>query len=91
MVPTVVVTDQAAAGQIDGADELDGIDDYVRVPDDASLQFGEGSFTAEAWIYPQSVPDTGGARIVNNRGTGAGGAFAGYQLKIARRRRTVAL
>ncbi len=80
---TVIVTDQDAAGQMDGADELDGLDDHVRVPDAASLQFGEGSLTAEAWIYPQSVPDAGGARIVNNRGTGAGGAFAGYQLKIA--------
>ena len=47
-----------------------------------SLQFGEGSFTAEAWIYPQSVPDTTGARIVNNRGTGIGGSYPGWHLKI---------
>ncbi len=79
---TVVVTDQNAAGWVNGADEFDGTDDYIRVPDDASLQFGEGSFTAEAWIYPHSVPDSGGARIVNNRGTGRGGDYRGYQLKI---------
>jgi hypothetical protein len=77
-----VVTDQAATGSIDGADEFDGTDDYVRVPDAASLQFGEGSFTAEVWINPRSVPDSGGARIVNNRGTGAGGSYPGWQLKI---------
>jgi hypothetical protein len=79
---TVVVMDQDAAGQIDGADELDGVDDYVHVPDAASLQFGEGSFTAEAWIRPHAIPDTGGARIVNNRGSGMGGFYKGYHLKI---------
>jgi len=80
---TVVVTDQDATGKLNGADEFDGTDDYVRVPNDASLQFGEGSFTAEAWIYPHSVPDTGGARVINNRGTGAGGQYTGWQFKIA--------
>jgi hypothetical protein len=78
----VVVTDQAATGNIVGADEFDGTDDYIRVPDAGSLQFGVGSFTAEAWIYPHSVPDSGGARIVNTRGTGTGGSVAGWQLKI---------
>ena len=80
---TVVVTDQNATGQINGADAFDGADDHVRVPNDGTLQFGEGSVTAEAWIYPRSVPDTGGARVVNNRGTGAGGQYRGWQLKIA--------
>ncbi len=79
---TVLVTDQDATGWVNGADEFDGTDDYIRVPNDASLQFGEGSFTAEAWIYPHSIPDSGGARVVNNRGTGAGGSYRGYQLKI---------
>ena len=79
---TVVVTDQDAAGKINGADEFDGTNDYVRVPDDTSLQFGEESLTAQAWIYPRSVPDPGGARVVNNRGTGPGGSYRGYQLKI---------
>ena len=41
---TVVVTDQDAAGSIDGADEFDGTDDYIRVPNAASLQFGDGGF-----------------------------------------------
>jgi hypothetical protein len=80
----VVVANQAATGSIDGADDFNGSTNYVRVPDniDSSLQFGEGSFTAEAWIYPHSVPDSGGARIVNNRGTGAGGSYPGWHLKI---------
>ena len=78
----IVVSDQNAAGIVDGADEFDGTDDYIRVSNDTSLQFGDGSFTAETWINPQSAPDTGGARIINDRGTGAGGSNIGYQLKI---------
>ena len=80
----VVVANQAATGSIDGADEFDdgGAGDYIRIPDAASLQFSEGSLTAEAWIKPFSATDSGGVRIVNNRGTGAGGSYAGWQLKI---------
>jgi hypothetical protein len=76
--------DQDAPGSIDGADDFDGSTDYVRVPDNISLQFGDGSFTAEAWIYPHAIPDSGGARIVNTRGTGAGGSYPGWQFKIKR-------
>ena len=78
----VLVTDQGAAGTIGGADDCNGATDYIRVPDAPSLQFGVGSFTAEAWINPRSVPDGSGARIVNTRGTGGGGSYAGWQLKI---------
>jgi hypothetical protein len=78
----VLVTNQDVTGSIDGADELNGSTDYIRVPDAPSLQFGVGSFTAEAWINPRSVPDGGGARIINTRGTGAGGSYPGWQLKI---------
>jgi hypothetical protein len=80
----VVVADQAASGRVDGADEFNGSNNYVRVPSATSLQFGEGSFTAEAWINPQSIPDSGGARIINTRGTGGGGTLNGWQFKIKR-------
>ena len=80
---TIVVTDQDATGMVSGADEFDGVDDYIRVPNASSLQFGDGSFTAEAWIYPTSVPASDGSRIVQNRGTTTGTfSFPGYQLKI---------
>ena len=69
------------SGQIDGGQEFDGTNDYVRVPDDASLQFGNGSLTAEAWINPSTVSDAFGDRVVNNRGSGLPG-FDGWQLKI---------
>jgi len=71
---------QDAAGKIDGADDFDGTDDYVRIPNDSTLQFGEGSFTAEVWIKPATGTDN--VRIVNNRGTGAGGLYKGWHLKI---------
>ena len=75
-----VTTQGSATGKINGADDFDGTNDYVRVPNDSSLQFGEGSFTAEAWIKPATGTDN--VRIVNNRGTGAGGSFKGWHLKI---------
>jgi hypothetical protein len=36
--------------------EFDGVDDYVEVPDDASLDtaFGTLVWTKEAWVYPRS-------------------------------------
>ncbi|MDI6603477.1 MAG: LamG domain-containing protein, partial [Patescibacteria group bacterium] len=32
------------------AGSFDGVDDYVRIPDDPSLDFGTGNFSVEAWI-----------------------------------------
>ena len=33
---------------------FDGADDYVRIPDDNSLDFGDGDFTVEAWVLKQA-------------------------------------
>jgi len=40
-----------------GALSLDGTDDYVNVPDAASLELGGGDFTIEAWVFPEAVAD----------------------------------
>ena len=49
---------QTAQGRIDGAVGLDGVDDYVRVNDAASLDMGTGSFTLEGWIRPlNNIPN----------------------------------
>lgn len=45
-------------GKIDGADYFDGLDDYVEVPDDDSLDFGTGDFSVSAWV--QTTSATGG-------------------------------
>ena len=33
---------------------FDGTGDYIEVADNATLRFGTGDFTVEAWIYPTS-------------------------------------
>jgi len=62
-----------------GSIVFDGSNDYVRIPNSPELQFGLGSFTAFAWIYPSG---TNNVRIINNRGTGSGGSYKGYQFKL---------
>jgi len=62
-----------------GSISFDGSDDFVRIPNSSELQFGLGSFTAFAWVYPSG---TNNVRIINNRGTGSGGSYKGYQFKL---------
>jgi len=62
-----------------GSIVFDGSDDYARISNSPELQFGVGSFTAFAWIYPQA---TSNVRIINNRGSGFGGNYKGYQFKL---------
>jgi len=38
------------SGQVDQAFSFDGVDDFVRIPHDSSLNLGTGDFTLEAWI-----------------------------------------
>ncbi len=46
---------QNATGQVDGADQFDGSNDFVLVADDPNLQVVE--MTVEAWVYvPGSIP-----------------------------------
>lgn len=47
------------------AGSYDGVNDYVGVADSATLQFGTGSFTIEAWLKPAAFTSTdwsGGVR-----------------------------
>jgi len=46
---------QNATGKIDGADSLDGSDDYVEVSDDASLDITD-AITVEAWVNGTGSP-----------------------------------
>ncbi|MEM9791272.1 MAG: hypothetical protein AAF842_12810, partial [Planctomycetota bacterium] len=50
-------------GIVAGALDFDGAGDYVEVPDDPALAF-TGSFTASAWIRPESFGDANYGRIV---------------------------
>jgi hypothetical protein len=51
---------QNAIGKVDGADQFDGYDDYVDIPDDTSLDMGTGSYTLEGWakIVQNSANDS---------------------------------
>ena len=50
----------------DYALDFDGVDDYVRIPDDDSISVGNQDYTISTWINPRSLtgPD-GGATIVS--------------------------
>ena len=82
---TVEGDPQLVAGVFGKALELNGTSDVVRISKSDSLNLGEGSFTVECWVNFSEDKETesGGGRIINDRGTGAGGSFTGYQLKIS--------
>ncbi len=54
---------QWAQGIVDGGLDFDGGSDYVEVADDPALAF-TGSFTATAWIRPETFGDNDYGRIV---------------------------
>lgn len=67
---------QDAAGKIDGADEFDGLDDYIDVGGDASLKFSlSDTFTVSAWV--NSALDSSNDVIIGN-----GWSTAGYHLRV---------
>jgi len=66
---------QNAVGKIDGADSFDGVNDYVGVADDDSLDFGTGDFTIEAWINTSSVPVSWARIVCKQTSTSNGYAF----------------
>lgn len=81
---TVEGAPEQVAGKFGKALEFNGTTDYVRVPKSDSLKFGKGNFTVEAWVNLSADQMTGnaGGRVANDRGTGAGGSYEGWQLKI---------
>lgn len=65
----VSVIDQDAVGKIDGADEFDLLDKYVRIPDAAAWDLPNQRLTVEAWIYPHTNTPSVVMRAVNRPGT----------------------
>jgi uncharacterized repeat protein (TIGR01451 family) len=49
---------QDTFGKIDGADYLDGIDDYINCGNDESLNIGTENFTINAWIYSKELDNS---------------------------------
>ena len=67
-----VTTQGSAPGRINGADEFDGVDDYVDCGNDSSLDI-TGSMTVEAWVL--SNGGAGANRILAKDRTGTPGKF----------------
>jgi hypothetical protein len=57
-------------GKVDDAASFDGIDDYVTVPDDSSLDLTE-ALTLAAWVKPSSDQESY-ARIISREQSGVG-------------------
>jgi len=53
------------SGMVDGALCFDGVNDFVAVPHDASLSFGQGDFSIDAWVRTRDR--TGVQSIVDKR------------------------
>jgi len=65
--------------------DFDGGNDSVQVPDSASLQFGSGAFTIEAWVQNQNTTGSIWKRIVTKRAGTASWyslCLSGYQLQL---------
>ena len=65
-----------------GVIQFDGIDDYVRVPDNANLNFGTGDFTVLVWVG--GIPSyPGGAKTIIRKGSRFDGDIAGWGIMWA--------
>lgn len=69
------------AGMVQNALMFDGVDDYVEVADNNSLDLGTSSFTIDAWINPAPSSLNGLHTIVDKRSfaPGSGSNAPGYK------------
>jgi len=66
-------------GKIGKSQDFDGVEDYVNVPHDDSLNV-EKNFTISVWIYPKTGATVDSASIVSKKDTG--GEYEGYSLRF---------
>ncbi|MFC1570907.1 LamG domain-containing protein, partial [Candidatus Omnitrophota bacterium] len=62
-----------ATGQINGADQFDGDNDYITRSYDDDFDFGSGSFTADVWVKRTVATNDG--YIIDRRRTGDSAGF----------------
>jgi hypothetical protein len=62
-------------GVVGGAIKFDGVDDYVEIPDQPSLNFGTTNFSIDAWV--RTTQNNGVAVILDKR---RGPPYQGYHL-----------
>ncbi len=60
------------SGKYRSAIQLDGINDYVSVPDVSSLDFGTGGFAVSFWVNASSLSYSSSAQLIVKRVSGGG-------------------
>jgi hypothetical protein len=70
----------SAPGIIDGADEFDGVNDYILVPNAPSLNFGTNDFTFSVWV--KYNPQSNDNDIIRKGNMNNGGSVANYKLEL---------
>jgi hypothetical protein len=69
-----------APGKVQGAIQLDGVDDYIEVDDHPSLNFGTGPFSFEGWIKVPSTANAGSYVLLDKRVSSP--AWRGYTIGL---------
>ncbi len=60
------------SGKYRSAIQLDGINDYVSVPDTSTLDFGTGGFSVSFWVNASSLSYSSSAQLIVKRVSGGG-------------------
>ena len=67
------------AGQVDGAFSLDGVDDFVSVPDSSNLDFGTTTdMTVDLWVKPEVLTALVAIRLIHKVSGGNGPDLSGW-------------
>jgi primary-amine oxidase len=69
------------SGAVGGALSFDGAGDYVEVPDSASLNFGLGDFSADAWIKSSPI-SSGQTSVILDKRVPVPPTYQGYSLYL---------
>ena len=74
---TLVGNPTRSGGQVGNGLTLNGINDYVEVPNSAALNFGTGDFSISTWV---KTTDNSGVDVILDKRTEASGPTRGYVL-----------
>ena len=70
-------------GNANSAYSFDGVDDYIRIPHDSSLDFSQGGvMSVSFWVYMDSLPEDSKEYQLLMKVTGGGNTTEGYQASI---------
>ena len=77
--------DEAVTGQIDGADDFDGINDEIKVKNDPSLNFHDtNQYSISLWIKRNDLPFSDSRSIISK---GTSSLYSGYNIALSSNKR----